>query len=151
VRVLTEILALVNPAAFSRASRIHQTALGIARQLKLPDAWSYEIAAMLSQIGCVALDAETVEAVYGGVELPAEQERFRMHPSIAYEFLKKIPRLETVSMMIAAQQDPAEYKFPQGDPLEAVTAKLGAEILSVAVDFDQVLMTRVTRSERSVV
>jgi hypothetical protein len=56
VKVLTEILALVNPAAFSRASRIHQTVLGIVRQLKLPDAWSYEIAAMLSQIGCVALD-----------------------------------------------------------------------------------------------
>jgi response regulator RpfG family c-di-GMP phosphodiesterase len=148
VKVLTEILALVNPAAFSRASRIHQTMLGIVRQLKLPDAWSYEIAAMLSQIGCVALDAETVEAIYGGVELPAvEQERFRMHPSIAFEFLKKIPRLETVSLMIAAQQNPAEYKFPQGDPLEMVAAKLGAEILSVAIDFDQILMTRIGWSE----
>jgi response regulator RpfG family c-di-GMP phosphodiesterase len=148
VKVLTEILALVNPAAFSRASRIHQTVLGIVHQLKLPDAWSYEIAAMLSQIGCVALDAETVEAVYGGVELPAvEQERFRMHPSIAYEFLKKIPRLETVALMIAAQQNPAEYKFPQGDALETVAAKLGAEILSVAIDFDQILMTRITRAE----
>ena len=149
VKVLTEILALVNPAAFSRASRIHQTVLGIVKQLKLPEAWSYEIAAMLSQIGCVALDAETVEAVYGGVELPAvEQERFRMHPSIAFEFLKKIPRLENVALMIAAQQNPAEYKFPHGDPLESVAAKLGAEILSVAIDFDQMLMTRITRVRR---
>jgi hypothetical protein len=63
--------------------------------------------------------------VYGGVELPAvEQERFRMHPSIAFEFLKKIPRLETVALMIAAQQDPADCKFPQEDPLESVAASL---------------------------
>ena len=70
-----------------------------------------------------------------------------MHPSIAFEFLKKIPRLENVALMIAAQQNPGEYKFPQGDPLESVAAKLGAEILSVAIDFDQMLMTRITRSD----
>jgi hypothetical protein len=49
--------------------------------------------------------------------------------------------------MIAAQQNPAEYKFPQGDPLETVAAKLGAEILLVAIDFDQILMTRIARSD----
>jgi light-regulated signal transduction histidine kinase (bacteriophytochrome) len=70
-----------------------------------------------------------------------------MHPSIAFEFLKKIPRLETVALMIAAQQDPADCKFPQEDPLEAVAAKLGAEILSVAIDFDQILVTRISRAE----
>jgi hypothetical protein len=70
-----------------------------------------------------------------------------MHPSIAFEFLKKIPRLENVALMIAAQQNPAEYKFPQDDPIESVAIKLGAEILSLAIDFDQMLMTRITRSD----
>jgi hypothetical protein len=70
-----------------------------------------------------------------------------MHPSIAFEFLKKIPRLETVALMIAAQQNPAEYKFPEGDRLEMVAAKLGAEILSVAIDFDQIFMTRIGWAE----
>ena len=55
VKVLTEILALVNPAAFSRASRVHHTVQHLVQQLGLRDAWRYEIAAMLSQIGCVAL------------------------------------------------------------------------------------------------
>jgi len=47
VKVLTEILALVNPAAFSRATRIHQTMKHMVQQLGLQDTWRYEIAAML--------------------------------------------------------------------------------------------------------
>jgi DNA-binding NtrC family response regulator len=66
IKVLTEILALVNPAAFSRTSRVHLTVKHMATRLGLRDSWRYEVAAMLSQIGCVAFDTETVEAVCAG-------------------------------------------------------------------------------------
>ena len=138
VQVLTEILAVVNPAAFSRASRVHHIVKHISQQLGLRDAWRYEVAAMLSQIGCVAFDAETVEAIYAGVALPdVERERFKMHPSIAFELLNRIPRLELVAAMIARQQDQAtakDHAVPSA-VLDPVT--LGANLLKVAVDFDQ--------------
>jgi YesN/AraC family two-component response regulator len=56
VKVLTDILALVNPAAFSRTSRVLHTMQHLVQQLGLHDIWRYELAAMLSQIGCVALN-----------------------------------------------------------------------------------------------
>lgn len=60
---------------------------------------------MLSQVGYVAMNMETVEAVYAGTALlAAEQERVKTHPSIAFDLLKRIPRLEQVAAMIAGQQ-----------------------------------------------
>jgi hypothetical protein len=55
VKVLTDILALVNPMAFGRASRLKRYARHIATYLDLPDVWQFEVAAMLSQVDCVAL------------------------------------------------------------------------------------------------
>jgi response regulator RpfG family c-di-GMP phosphodiesterase len=140
VKVLTEILALVNPAAFSRSTRIHRTVKHIAHSLGLREAWRYEVAAMLSQIGCVALDTDTVEAVYAGTELPAaEIMRFKMHPSIAFELLHEIPRLQVVATMIAGQLESSVRKTLRqtGVPLKA--GELGAHLLRIAVDYDQLV------------
>ena len=141
VKVLTEILALVNPAAFSRSSRIHHTVKHMVQHLGLRDPWRYEIAAMLSQVGCVAFDTDTVEAIYAGTELSAaEQERFKMHPSIAFELLSRIPRLESVAAMIAGQQGPPPGKARQKPSAASEPAELGAHLLKIAVDFDQLLL-----------
>ena len=49
--------------------------------------------------------------------LPAvEEERFKMHPGIAYEFLRNIPRLETVALMIAGQQGASAAEPPSCRP-----------------------------------
>ncbi len=148
VKAFSEILALVNPAAFSRATRIHRTVQSIAKQLSPRETWPYEVAAMLSQIGCVALDTDTVEAVYSGAALPAaEQERFKMHPSIAHEFLKDIPRLETVSMMINWQMGTSDKKSVCGEGVNANAARRGAEIIAVAIEFDQLCLSGVPRTD----
>jgi len=141
VKVLTEILALVSPAAFSRSLRIHRIMQHMVRPFGLRDAWRYEIAAMLSQVGCVAFDSETVAAMYAGGEVPdAVRERFKSHPSIAFELLSRIPRLELVASMIAGQQG-----LPSGKPSEQPTAtiepvELGAYLLKIAVDFDELVL-----------
>jgi response regulator RpfG family c-di-GMP phosphodiesterase len=141
VKVLTEILALINPAAFSRASRVHHTVSHMVQHLGLRDAWRYEIAAMLSQVGCVAFDTDTVEAVYAGIELSAaEQERFKMHPSIAFELLSPIPRLELVAAMIAGQQGQPPGKARQPPSAASEPGEVGAHLLKIAVEFDQLLL-----------
>src|SRR5437764_3125652 len=62
IQVLTEVLSLVNPAAFSRAQRARRYIHHIVTTMKLGNPWQYEVAAMLSQLGCVTLAAETIEA-----------------------------------------------------------------------------------------
>jgi DNA-binding response OmpR family regulator len=141
IKVLTEILALVNPAAFSRAARMHHTVKHMVKHLGLAGAWRYEIAAMLSQVGCVAFDSDIVEAVYAGANLPAaELERFKMHPSIAFDLLNRIPRLELVAAMVGGQQPPPPAKPAQQTPETIQSGELGAHLLKIAVDFDQFLL-----------
>ncbi len=137
IKVLTDILALVNPTAFSRAARMKRYVRHIAKQCKLSDIWQYELAAMLSHIGCVTLPQDIIEKIYAGQELSKEEQKmFSSHPSIGKELLAKIPRLENVSDMIAIQQEPFSRKHSIEEPCNRDIAALGGQILKVAIDYD---------------
>ena len=87
----------------------------------------------------VAFDAETVE-IYAGAELPAAGEgTLQTHPSIAFELLSRIPRLELVAAMVAGQQNrPAEHSGQQ-QPAAIEPGELGANLLKIAMAYDQLL------------
>ena len=107
LQVLTEVLSLVNPAAFSRAARTRRYIHHLVTSMKLGNPWQYEVAAMLSQLGCVTLAPETIDAVYKGETLtPEEQAQYDGHPDVAYQLLSKIPRLEPIAWMIRHQNRP---------------------------------------------
>jgi FixJ family two-component response regulator len=90
LQVLTEVLSMVNPAAFSRAERARRYIHHVVTSMKLGNPWQYEIAAMLSQLGCVTLAPETIDAVYSGKKLsPSEQEQYDSHPNVALCFAFK--------------------------------------------------------------
>jgi response regulator RpfG family c-di-GMP phosphodiesterase len=128
IKALTDVLALTNPAAFGRASRIKDSAAALARAVGVENAWEVEVAAMLSQIGAVTLPPETAEKLYEGRELgPAEHEMVARMPLVAQRLLANIPRLERVRTIIARH----ERLFVQ-----ATDAPVGARILKIAVDFD---------------
>ena len=130
------MLSPVNPAAFSRGERIRGYVQHIVRKLQLPGGWQFEVAAMLSQLGCVTLDTETIEAVYAGRALSAEEEsRFQAHPAVAGELLMNIPRLEPVARMIARQDSVLASEESTSLPSDGVT--LGAQILKVVLGYDR--------------
>src|SRR5579871_1029962 len=60
IQALTEILSVTNPLAFGRASRLRQAMSALISALGIPVNWHLEVAAMLSQIGCVLLPATTL-------------------------------------------------------------------------------------------
>ena len=139
VKVLTEVLSLVNPAAFSRGVRVGRYVRHIVKELHLNTPWQFEVAGMMSQLGCVTLDTKTLEAVYAGKTLSAdEQARYDTHASVAGELLSNIPRLEAVAHMIA-KQDSAPPSSPVGIDLRQDPVTLGAQILKVAIAYDQLL------------
>ncbi len=151
VKVLTGVLSLVHPAAFSRASRIHRYVRYMAAQLKLHDAWQFEVAALLSQIGCITLEPGTLDRVYTGDELSDEEKKnFAAHPAAGGDLLANVPRLEAVAAIIANQnlsfgQTPA---VPAGVPRETVA--VGAHLLRAALDFDR-LITRNRSHEQAII
>ncbi len=137
IKVLTDVLGLVNPVAFSRASRVHRLVRQMCGEMGLQRTWMIEIAAMLSQIGCVAVSQDTLTKVFQGEKLSlAEEKVFLEHPQTGRELLINIPRLEEVAEIIAHQND--LYHDRQNIPHESRAAEtvLGAYLLKAALDWD---------------
>lgn len=140
IEVLSEILSLMNPSAFSRSHRIRRYVRHMAGQLGLPDAWQYEVAAMLSQIGCVTISTEVLEKVYSGVPLSKDEaEAFASQYDVGGRLLARIPRLEQVASMVAAQQCAATVPI-DSDSRAMRQVDIGAQMLQIANAFDQGLI-----------
>src|SRR5580704_10000807 len=73
IKALVDVLAIVNPVAFGRASRLKRLAVSFAGTLQCGDFWQLEAAALLSQIGYLSLPAELVEKLYFGERLTPEE------------------------------------------------------------------------------
>lgn len=137
IKVLSELLSLLNPEVFGRSSRIKQHAADLARHLRISDVWRIETAAMLSQIGCVTLSDEVIKKMHQGRDLSAEEaRRFAAHPKIASELLSHIPRMGEVAEIIAYQARRFDGKGQLEDPRKGENIPLGARILKVVLDFD---------------
>ncbi len=144
IQVLTEVLSLVNPAAFSRAERARRYIHHIVTAMKLGNPWQYEVAAMMSQLGCVTLAPETIDAVYSGEKLLAnEQAQYDAHPAVAYDLLSKIPRLEPIAWMIKNQNQ----RVPELDAPEMADMHQGAEILRLTLAYERLIQKGTSRTE----
>lgn len=149
IQVLTEILSLVNPVAFSQSSRIRRVVRDIAIHLNLDNPWQFELAAMLSHVGCVTVPSAILDKVYKGEVLgDDEAEIFLAHPAIGAGLLDKIPRLDSIGRMIEGQQQPMQIYI---DPQQAICTEdiigLGAQLLKLALDFDQMAQRGLSNQE----
>jgi hypothetical protein len=114
--------------------------------MNLPNVWQYEVAAMMSQLGCVTLSSETIEAVYRGEKLSStEQAQYDAHPSVAYDLLSRIPRLEPIARMIEHQHRPLPDSSAV-DP-EMADMRLGTEILRLTLAYEKLIHQGTSRSE----
>ncbi len=137
IKVLTELLSLLNPDIFGKASRIKRYAGDLAEQLELPDIWKVETAAMLSQIGCIAMPDEIIEKIQGGQALDEKEAlHFRSHPGIAADLISHIPRLEEIAEIVACQNNLFDGSGQPANHLKETDIPIGARILKVVLDFD---------------
>jgi response regulator RpfG family c-di-GMP phosphodiesterase len=130
IRALIDILAITNPVAFGRATRVKRLAAELAAALGTTGFWQLEAAAMLSQIGYISLPTELVEKLYYGKRLTAEERVLADGaPQVAQKLLGRIPRLEPVMEILAASQQ------VKGDVPEGLI-KVGAGILRLVLEYD---------------
>ena len=135
VRVLMEILSTVNPVAFSLTSNVRQCVRLMTKTLKLDKAWQFELAALLSQIGCVTIPPDAMEKYFKGRPLSeSEKEMFANQSSVGCELLEKIPRLEAIAKMIRDQQKPFS-QYPAKEQPRRDEVEIGSQMLKVAVDY----------------
>jgi len=147
IEVLTEVLSLVNPAAFGRAMRARRYIHHLVETLHLENGWQYEVAALMSQLGCVTLPPEIIESVYAGQKLSVEEQaQYDSHPSIAGDLLSRIPRLEPIGWMIKYQTQTPPFDGDITDR-EKADMRTGAEILRLALDFEKLISQGSSRTE----
>jgi CheY-like chemotaxis protein len=146
VEMLADTLALTNPAAFSRATRMRAQVSRLAKLWKLESPWELEVAALLSQVGCVTLLDATVEKLREARALTTWEARaVAEHPKVAERLLAKIPRLERVARMVGGQFDPLPQPQPPHDPAGWDVVLLGAQALRVVGQFEELLAQGVSR------
>jgi len=142
IKVLTDVLSVVNPEAFGRSMRITRCMRHLVAKFGLSSPWRFEAAAMLSQLGCVSLDPEVMQAAYVGMEIsPEDKARFAAHPRAARDLLVSIPRLEPIAWMISQQlaKEPSN-DTPKVPALPADAMVFGAKLLKLAIAFDDLGM-----------
>jgi response regulator RpfG family c-di-GMP phosphodiesterase len=133
IRALIDVLAMTNPVAFGRATRVKRLAVELAVATGSKGFWQLEAAAMLSQIGYISLPTELVEKLYYGIRLtPEERVLADGAPQVANKLLSHIPRLEAVMEILAASRDAAS-DLPEG------LIKLGAGILRLVSEYDTLI------------
>ncbi len=130
IKALVDILAITNPVAFGRSTRVKRLATDLAASMGHAGFWQLEAAAMLSQIGYISLPIELVEKLYYGKRLtPEERVLADGAPSVAQKLLGRIPRLEPVMEILAASRQ-SKLELPDG------LVRLGASMLSLVLEYD---------------
>ncbi|HEV3438245.1 MAG TPA: HD domain-containing phosphohydrolase [Gemmata sp.] len=148
LQVLGEVLALANPTAFGRALRAQQLIRDLSEVIEGAKGWEVDVAAVLSQLGCIALPEAVLATANRGAELrPEERRQMETHPGVARDLLKPIPRLDQVVQIIAYQDKP--FLAPSRPSLEKCGKEipLGARLLKIVLDFDALLARGVPRSQ----
>lgn len=148
IKVLSEVLALLNPEAFGRASRITRYVREIALTMGLEEVWELETAATLSQIGCIVFPETVLQKLFRGEQLTGEDmQLYNMHPSVACDLLAHIPRMERIAEIITFQE---KCYDGSGTPLQPRSGKdipQGSRILKVVLDFDTLVVRGASKDD----
>ncbi|AHG90498.1 response regulator receiver [Gemmatirosa kalamazoonensis] len=137
LKALLSLMALAQPAALGRTSRIKSHVTAIAERLDVADRWSLEIAALLSQVGCVTLPDDTMQKLARGQALtPREQEQVDRLPGIAATLVAGIPRLEPVREILRFQNTHFDGAASPEPGVAGAAIPLGARVLKVVLDYD---------------
>ncbi len=137
IRLLSDILSMASPEAFSRTSRIGRLITQLAERLGVKVHTKLQLAAMLSHIGCIVLPPGLISKVATGKPLSLTERRlFEEHSDTAVKLISRIPRMTDVATMI--QQQHPRYRNAERRQRDAPQddVRLGGAMLRLAADFD---------------
>lgn len=137
IKVLVDMLGMVNPDLFVESGRMRSLVKEIAAEMNIPAGWEIEVATMLSQIGYVTIPPRIIHKIQRGDQLDvSEQDIYEKHPKTGYDLISNIPRLEKVAHIVLYQHKNYNGSgFPE-DSCGGQDIPLGSRILKVVFDFE---------------
>lgn len=153
IKMLTEILAMVDPELFGRANALRQNMRGLIGHLRASgllareDRWSLELAALLARIGSVTIPSFIVEKVRQGAPLTeTEQQMWQRVPETGYSLLLNIPRLDPVAQIVRFQHKHFDGGGVPDGPVCGKMIPQGARMLKVLLDLAEIENRKVSRA-----
>lgn len=135
IRVMTEILSMVDSQSFDRAVALQDNARALATALNVDNLWQVEIAGLLAQIGCVTIPTNVISKARARVGLSeVEQGMLARVPQIGRNLLGNIPRLEPVAQIVLYQSKNFDGSGFPSDKVAGENIPLGARILRIVMD-----------------
>ncbi len=135
VRVLTEILASVDPASFGRGELLRDGMRRVLWLMDRPVTWECEVAALLSQIGSVTVPGPVLAKARKGEALqPTERDMVVRIPAAGSNLLASIPRLEGVARILLYQQKGFDGSGFPHDGVSGEAIPIAARILKILTD-----------------
>ena len=131
VRVLSELLSLVDPTSFGRAQQLREPIRQVMAALGASGSWEVELAAMFVPIGLITVPPVVILKSKVGRELSAdERSMLDRVPEVSARLIANIPRLEVVARLVRLQT-----RGEGATPVEDIP--MGAKVLRILRDMDQ--------------
>ena len=148
IKLLTDILSVMEPQSFGRAQTMRDVITSVTKKFKLDNDWEIHLAAMLAPIGYVTIPPETLLHARNGERLSkTEEQMVTQVPETAARLLANIPRLEGVAHVVRYQHKQYDGRgFPE-DTVKGDTIPLGARLLKILADMNQLQAGGLTRSQ----
>lgn len=146
IKVLNEILSMVDPQAFGCADSLRESVQALAGALSVENVWEIEAAAMLAHIGSVTLPAQVLLKARAGLALsPAEKDAVQRLPEITRNLLMNIPRMEEVARITYYQQKHFDGSGFPPDHVSGEAIPLGSRLIEVLLDLAELESKGVSR------
>ena len=136
VRLLTDILSMIDPASFGIALDLKEPIRKYGPALGIDSFWEIDLAAMLGHIGTVVLPADIAEKIRDGEQLSEQEEIVSAQvPETARKLLRNIPRLESVAEIIYYLEKNYDGSGFPSNNTRGVEIPLKARVLRIIRDF----------------
>jgi len=138
IKLLTDILSIMEPQSFGRAQTMRDIITSIAKKFKTENDWEIHLAVMLAPIGHVTIPSETlVRARAGGALSSVEEQMLAQLPETAARLLANIPRLEGVARVVRYQHKRYDGTGFPPDSIKGDSVPLGSRLLKILDDMAQ--------------
>ena len=148
VKVLSDVLSMLDPHSFGRAERLREEMKVIAKWFQAPRPWELELGATLSQIGFVSVPQALILKARSGFHLTgAERDILARVPMTGASLLENIPRLGNVAEIVRYQQKNFDGSGLPNDSVSGEAIPIGARILKVLNELLEMEASKKSRPE----
>lgn len=148
VKLLTDILSMVEPDSFGRAQSVRDILSHIAKKFPLANEWEIPLAIMLAPIGNVTIPPQLLLRARSGATLSKVEARLVSElPETTARLLANIPRLEGVARIVRYQFKHYDGSGLPDDPVKGEALPVGARLLKIIADLAQLQTGETTRRQ----